>query len=188
MLLIGLGHKARHGKDLTARAMVRHAAAQGLHARIYGFADALKAHCRVTYGMRAKDPHLLQIVGTEVGRHSNPDLWVRVLMDTIQEQSPDVAIITDMRFPNEAAAVESAGGYLVKVSRMNADKSPWVSTDRDPQHASEIALDGFEHWHAEIKAVDGDQDGLTQLAISCFDALARIENGGQACWPEEVMS
>src|SRR5262245_37387151 len=111
MLVFGLGHKARHGKDFAGRAMATYAASIGLNARVYGFADALKAYCRVAFGMKKKDPRLLQLVGTELFRGLNPNTWVDVLQHTIEEQNPDVAIITDMRFPNELDMVRGMGGF-----------------------------------------------------------------------------
>lgn len=171
MLVIGLGHKARHGKDYAAKYMVQHAAKKGLYAKVFSLADALKAHCRVTYGMREKDGPLLQLVGTEIFRKYQPDIWVRVCMDTIAEQAPDVAIIPDVRFQNEVRAIQQAHGYVVKVTRTGADGSRWVSLDRDPHHASEIALDDWDGWDDVITAVSGNIAGLEADAQHVFDRL-----------------
>lgn len=171
MFVIGLGHKARHGKDYVAKYMVQHAAKKGLYAKTFSLADALKAHCRVTYGMREKDPYLLQIVGTEVVRRIQPNLWVDICMATIAEQAPDVALIPDMRFENEVQAVLAANGFVVKVSRTNPDGSAWVSTDRNPNHPSEIALDAYTAWDGTITVPSGQIDRLKMEAEFVFDGL-----------------
>jgi hypothetical protein len=40
---------------------------------------------------------------------------------------------------------------LINVSRFNSDGSPFVATDRDPNHPSEIALDGYDNWDYKLQ-------------------------------------
>lgn len=168
-LVIGLGHKARQGKDQAAKFIVQYAGARGFYAKTFSFADALKAHCRVTYGMREKDPYLLQVVGTDVVRRLQPDLWVDICMATIAEQAPDVAVIPDLRFPNEVAAVHAVGGSAVVVSRLRqSDGLPLYASDRDPNHSSETALDGFA-FDESMAVYDGDLVGLKLASENLFD-------------------
>ena len=156
MRIVGLGYKARQGKNTVARGIIQHCATQEIYAKEYGFATALKAYCRVL-GMRKKDGQLLQTVGTDVFRHLNPDIWVRVLMDTIEEDQPDVAIITDMRFPNEVEAIKAQNGLVVRVSRINPNGTTWIADDRPADHSSEIALDGFQGFDYYITAGSAHQ-------------------------------
>ncbi len=72
-------------------------------------------------GWLGKSPReLLQTLGTEWGRNLvAEDVWVRA---TLQEIAPWLAAgervaITDVRFDNEAAAVRTAGGRVVRVVR-----------------------------------------------------------------------
>lgn len=177
MLLIGLGHRARHGKDFTARAMIYRAVSQyGLDARQYGFADALKAHCRVAFGMRRKDGPLLQLVGTDLYRRQQPNIWVDVLMAQLEEQKPAIAIIVDLRFPNEAEAIKARGGYVIKVERLRDDGSLWLCDDRDPHHASEEALTDYDDWDWAIRVKDGNLARLEAHAIDAIEYfIARAE-------------
>ena len=170
MLIIGLGNKARHGKNYAAKCMLAHAAAHGVYGKEYGFADALKAYCRVAFGMRKKDAPLLQYVGTDIFRKKDPDVWVRVLLDTIEDQQPDLAIITDVRFPNEANAVRAAGGKLVHVSRLNEDGSHYVAPDRDPLHLSETALDAYT-FDYHITAESGNVAHLRKSSETVLDDI-----------------
>lgn len=74
----------------------------------------------------------LQHMGVGV-RNLDPDFWLRVVMDRVRADGGN-AVITDVRFPNEADAITAAGGYLARVRRPG---------DRDAAdtHISETALD-----------------------------------------------
>jgi hypothetical protein len=61
----------------------------------------------------------------------------------MMDELPDVAIVTDMRFINEAQMIRSLGGKLVDIRRINKDNSPYVAPDRDPNHRSEVELDDY---------------------------------------------
>jgi hypothetical protein len=166
---LGLGYKARNGKDSAASFI--HQAFPG-RTLILRYADALKSYARVAYGMTKKDGPLLQYVGTDVVRAKDADLWVRTLYWTAEEQAPEFVIVPDVRFPNEAEFIKGMGGYLIKVSRLNADGSPFVAADRDPNHTSETALDGFQGWDEVIQVPDGALDLLRMRAIGAFTRAA----------------
>lgn len=158
-LIVGFGNKARHGKDTVAGYVHQAFAADS---RFYSFARPLKAVARVL-GMKGKDGHLLQALGTDVLRRIDPDIWVRVMAEEIAEEAPRIALIPDVRFPNEADFIRRSGGILVRVVRLNADYTPWIAKDRDPQHASEIALDGYR-FDLEFPVISGDFAGLRKAA------------------------
>jgi hypothetical protein len=174
MIVVGLGHRARHGKNTVAKTLVTEAITQGIYAKEYGFADALRAYCRVHYGMRKKDAPLLQRVGTDEFRAADPNIWVRVLMDTIEEQSPDMAVITDVRFPNEAEVVKSLGGIVVNVRRITDSNELYVAADRDPFHPSECALDNYSFdW--TITCRSGDLVALRKRSGELFNHVAKMK-------------
>ena len=76
---------------------------------------------------------VLQYFGTNVIRQIDPDAWVRQLLRrTIPGSRPDIALITDARFPNEVDAVLEAGGKVIRLTRT---PSP------EDQALSEIALE-----------------------------------------------
>lgn len=60
--------------------------------------------------------HAMQTLGTEWGRKLiHPDLWVTTEMDA---SAPfDCVVFDDVRFPNEVAAIKTAGGQVVKIER-----------------------------------------------------------------------
>lgn len=78
---------------------------------------------------------LLQRLGTEVGREIlGNDIWVNTALAQVKPGGKYV--ITDMRFPNEYAAVHKLGGKMVRVVREGYGPVN--------DHWSETALDGYE--------------------------------------------
>lgn len=181
--IIGLGHKARQGKNTAAVAMIS-AAPPECHARIYAYADALRAEVKAAIkgagSLKAlvrrgcvgpyknhvpdacpigctplaswvkvedgKPRTLLQWWGTDYRRAQDPEYWVKRLQETLDRDNPEIAVITDVRFPNEAAAIKKMGGYLVKVERTT---TPDIDV---PAHPSEQSLDGYTGWDFQIQA------------------------------------
>lgn len=98
---------------------------------------------------------LLQLLGTDCGRYIlHPNVWVNSLMseyEDIHELStfgheplfPDW-VITDVRFPNEADAILSKGGIVLRVNRPPVVVVP----DFTVEHASETSLDNYQKFTA----------------------------------------
>ena len=60
---------------------------------------------------------VLQKWGTEVARKSwHDDIWIASLENKLAKAHNDI-VITDVRFPNEIAAVRNAGGTVIRVVR-----------------------------------------------------------------------
>lgn len=152
-MLIGLGYKARSGKDTVAR-----------HLRDYHrfthtwFAQPLKAAVEQLFGLSREQTYgdlkevpdafwqdtprnILQRFGTECMRKGyRDDFWVKVMQRKIYSWKPTIedVVISDVRFPNEAQAVKDWDGQLWLIDRPgNAGAGP---------HASETALDGWKGW------------------------------------------
>jgi hypothetical protein len=165
VLVIGLGHKARNGKDSVARFMIERAPADVLR---IGFADALYDHCRVVHGMKAKDATLLQRVGVDM-RKSNPTVWIDAVYWKIYDKRPKVVVIPDTRFPNEAEFVKQMGGQTLKVVRSDLAGKPFQVTDRDPNHISETALNDWQ-WDLTLY----NYQGLDELRLKAQYTLGYI--------------
>lgn len=167
--VIGLGHKARQGKDSVANFLIDKLGSKALR---LGFADALYAVARVEHGMTTKDPKLLQYLGTEVFRQKDPEVWIRTLYHTALDRKPAVLIIPDVRFPNEAAFVKGLGGILVKVARVNEDGTPFRDPNRPENHPSESSLDGFQGWDFQFSTNSGNMGYLKFAAGVLLEGLA----------------
>ena len=60
---------------------------------------------------------VLQYWGTEVARRGfHDDIWIASLENKLRKITDDV-VISDCRFPNEIAAIKSAGGQVIRVVR-----------------------------------------------------------------------
>jgi hypothetical protein len=95
--------------------------------------DAFKTKMAPGYGMTYRQ--LLQRLGTEAIRKTlHPDAWVNALMSNYYGQR---WIITDVRFPNEADAIRTAGGVVWRIERTTG------GTTAADTHESETALDGY---------------------------------------------
>lgn len=161
--VVGLGHRARHGKDSAARFLVE---AYPKDVRRFSFADALYAHCRIEHGMTRKDGPLLQRVGVEK-RSTDPNVWIRALYWAIVDNPVPVAVITDVRFQNEAAFVKRLGGVTIKVERRLANGDLYQTSDRDPHHITETDLAVYP-WDEVITNREGELDAFRRAVLSTF--------------------
>lgn len=82
-----------------------------------------------TNRMSARD--IMQYVGTDIFRKMKPDVWVSATINRIQKEKPQIALITDCRFPNEVSSIKDAGGLVMRLTR-----NPFRS-----DHLSETILD-----------------------------------------------
>lgn len=92
-----------------------------------------------------KDRKLLQWLGTEWGRESISqtlwvDLWKAKVMEVYNENPSKIIVCDDVRFDNEADAVRSLGGHVIKII---SDKSFFRidTTSGITGHKSEQGLD-----------------------------------------------
>jgi len=177
-VLIGLGYKARTGKDEAARRLVeRHGFIR------LAFADALKAGCKAIFSLTDEQLHgdakdeiddfwgttprdILQRTGTECMRRGfGEGVWIKALERRLRGVRD--AVVADVRFPNEAEAIKSWGGFLVRVDRPFA---PRIGTSA---HASETALDGYEGWDFGVKN-NGTVDDLHRIVDELVEKIRRI--------------
>ena len=80
----------------------------------------------------------LQYFGTDVCRTIKDSVWVDNCITRMLNSGTELAIVPDIRFPNEVEAIQKAGGKVIRLTR-----SP-----HEDSHPSEISLDnygGFDH-------------------------------------------
>lgn len=127
--LIGITGRARAGKDSFAKAFI------GAGYAPLAFADALK---KVTAYVAGEDVSLyhsdehkeqhsdslgmlrrtaLQNVGVGLREAISPTVWIRRVMITLDQLGWPPAIVTDVRFDNEAEAIRNQGGIIVRITR-----------------------------------------------------------------------
>lgn len=168
-LLIAVSGKIGVGKDYIIETMLI-PMLQKLNLTVtrMAFADHLKVNVASQHGVQIEQclsgskpqhiRHLLQSEGTENGRDIyGDDIWVRTLenwikLRSIRDENLDVVLITDCRFPNEAAWVERRGGLLVRVhapvrnqQRLQQESGGNMENYiKISSHRSEIALDNYK--------------------------------------------
>lgn len=89
----------------------------------------------------------MQFLGTDVMRKMYEPIWVKSCIEKIQKERSQLAIIADIRFPNEAKVIEQAGGKVVRLTREVYDDS----------HSSESALDDYtftDYIDNKIESID----------------------------------
>jgi hypothetical protein len=59
----------------------------------------------------------LEYFGTKIVRRIQPDAWVKATINKIISEDPAIAIIPDVRFPNEVEAISDNGGCTIRLKR-----------------------------------------------------------------------
>jgi hypothetical protein len=132
----------------------------------------MKATLRVLGLMEGKNGPLLQTFGTDIYRkHNHENFWLEQLVYRLCEEQPPVALITDVRFSNEAEWVHAVGGKLVLVVRYTEEGRPFVADDRPADHPSEIELDRWTDWDYSLAAESGDFEELARQADDIVDDI-----------------
>ncbi len=85
-------------------------------------------------GERLTARRILQYFGTDIVRKMCPDAWINATISKIKRENPELAIITDARFPNEINGINHIGGHSIRLLRDVCEDDP---------HPSEKALDDF---------------------------------------------
>lgn len=88
---------------------------------------------------------LMQVVGTDVYRAYDSNVWVDTLFRRLDSYGCTGIIISDVRFPNEVEAIRARGGYVVEITRPPGGpaSADWVHVaGREGAHISECSLDG----------------------------------------------
>lgn len=114
-----------------------------------------------------KDRKLLQFLGTEWGRSLSPSLWIDLWKKEVSKvkhlRLKNYLIVNDdLRFDNEAEAVKSLGGIIVKL-QTSKNRIEKINTG----HASESGVD-FKYVDYLINN-DGDIDDLQTELLTIND-------------------
>jgi hypothetical protein len=137
-MIIGLSGFARVGKDEMCRICLAHAKAFGFEVSYrHSFADALKKECQLFLDMTFPGKYDvinntadkvfwrdLLVTWGERCRAIDPDYWIKRLLENptgaklLSDDPKTLHVITDARYPNEAAWIkDDLGGQVVRLSR-----------------------------------------------------------------------
>lgn len=179
-MIIGLCGAAGSGKNAAAQYLCRK-----YRAVQFAFADPLYAAISAITGLSVADlqdrrrkeaeldwlpaspRRLLQTIGTEWGRETiHPEIWVMATLRRIDASEAGVAVITDVRFDNEAEAIRRRGGYVWRIVRPGAGLAGEAAA-----HSSEQGIP--DHLVDDEVLNDGD---LTRLDQRLDAAWLRLQH------------
>lgn len=203
-MIIGLGFRARVGKDAVAEYLVKK----------YGFkqtfyAESLKNACREIFHLTDEQLYgnlkeevdafwgvtprfMFQFVGTECMRNVyGQDVWVRSLKRRIEKDSVSNWVISDVRFFTEAEAIKNWGGVLIHVDRKGVPKPakirlppkwyrPWP---KYVEHISETQLRDYKGWDVVIDN-NGTLDDLYRRVDQLMEEFRCDPRLIRSCLPE----
>ena len=119
---------------------------------------------------------VLQYWGTEVCRKAfNDDIWIASLENKLKNTTDNV-VISDCRFPNEIAAIKSAGGTVVWVQRGELPK--WYSlalAANNGDIGQRTQLENLKIHASEWSWVGTDFDLIIDNNDSVDDLYRRVE-------------
>lgn len=206
-MIVGLTGYAQHGKDTIGQILVkefgykRYAFADQLKSmalvlnpliRVVNLQDLGPLDVRlaklvedVGWEGAKTDPEVrrfLQVLGTEAVReHLGPNAWVDALENQINKDgflNSGKVVITDVRFPNEAAWLQSVGGVLWRVTRVvRTEYAGGIGVEPydnglGKNHPSEKFIDILQ---AEREIVAAD---LSELAEEVYAAATEVRYAG----------
>ena len=76
---------------------------------------------------------VLQYVGTDFFRKFYPNVWLDSCLRKIDQESPEIALISDVRFKNEIKGIQKKEGFILGLKR-----DPYKKGDK---HASEVEIE-----------------------------------------------
>ena len=76
---------------------------------------------------------VLQYVGTDFFRKFYPNVWLDSCLRKIEQESPEIALISDVRFKNEIKGIQKKKGFILGLKR-----DPYKKGDK---HASEVEIE-----------------------------------------------
>lgn len=108
----------------------------------------------------------LQWFGTDVMRGFDKDVWVKALMNKYSGR--EFWVIDDVRFKNEADAIRSNGGIVI---RLNGDPAGIrAHSKRDLNHVSETDLDDYN-----FDFVINTDRPIGQTTLEIFDIVNNLD-------------
>jgi hypothetical protein len=87
----------------------------------------------------------LEYFGTKVIRKVRSNAWVYATINKITQEDSQLAIIPDVRFPNEVQAIKNSGGIVIRLTRniFNSDSESESALDSDKfdWHNFDVVID-----------------------------------------------
>lgn len=177
--IIGFAGPKGSGKTTGSEILANILVAENELVAVAAFADAVKAAVAQAFGWdvadlekqtfkESIDPILgitprqaLKIFGQGM-KAANPDIWIRVMENTLSTARHSIAIISDVRFENEADWIRSRGGVIFHIQNST------VARIRGDETEEGIAILGRD------QVVTNDGQSIEDYANSILKALGEL--------------
>jgi dephospho-CoA kinase len=119
---------------------------------------------------------ILQYWGTEVCRHGfHDDIWIASVENKLRNTTDNI-VISDVRFPNEIAAIKKQGGLIICIER--GVKPHWYDIAIQANRGTESAIEWLKenNIHASETAWVGDHIDFVVSNDSTIDKLCEQIN------------
>ena len=103
----------------------------------------------------------MQFFGTDIMRKIYAPIWTNNTIKRIKKEQSGLAVVSDVRFPNEAKAIEDANGTVVRLTRK-------ISND---SHASEVALDDYAFTHI----IENNDTSIENLKVTAKEFYLNLK-------------
>lgn len=103
----------------------------------------------------------MQFFGTDIMRKIYAPIWTNNAIRRIKKEQSGLAIVADVRFPNEAKAIEDANGTVLRLTRK-------ISNDC---HASEVALDDYAFTHI----IENNDTSIENLKVTAKEFYLNLK-------------
>lgn len=183
-LLLGFSGKAEHGKTASARITKEFVEGDGGIASIHEISTLIRLECiaegllpeGITREEMNREQLAVLIKKGNDRRAENPTYWTDTIVAAMLNSGSNVAICPNLRFTQEADAIRNAGGYITRVNRLNANRTPFISLTRDPNDITETGLD---YWAADfyITNVTGHNKLLERNVTAVYEHILDLEAG-----------
>jgi len=107
----------------------------------------------------------MQYLGTEIMRKMHQDVWANACVNKMKKENSELAIVADVRFPNEVEVIKKAGGKVLRLER-----NPF-----DDDHDSEKALDSDNYDHANFwHVLDNSEKNIEETRKEIVTLLGEL--------------
>lgn len=162
-MIIGVIGKAHSGKDTVGDHLVKNHGFKRV-----AFADKLKEHLIKYFGFTEEDVNVTkdefyrkcaQGLGECVRQEIDDYFWVTSALDSFDDE--DNVVFTDVRYLNEANAIDRLGGHLVRIVRPNIDDMIAYGKDHPSEtEQDEIKVDVLIDNSGSIEQLYGEVDKM----------------------------
>ena len=182
MILIGLTGRARAGKSIVSKAIQEDCRGR-CDCKVYEISSYVLSDLQrfgylpgKTREMLDKEDLSTLVEHGHAMRAIDPCYWLDYVFRDVEKDKPDVAILPNIRFLNEAYFVqESYDGKIIRVRSLVKDGLDYISPDRDPNDPMETEGLSIEaDYFLTVKR--GQTKLLKKQAITLFDYILRESN------------